>query len=60
MKNKNLLLAGGLIALAVIIYMRKNKKPSVVGSMSKTPPMDEGSMSNICGACSGANGENWN
>ncbi len=58
MKNKNLLLAGGLIALAVIIYMRKNKKPIVVGSMSKNPPTPEG-MSNSCGMC-GANGENWN
>lgn len=43
--NKNLLLATGLIALAVIVYMRKNKKPE---------------MSNACGACSGANGQNWN
>ena len=43
--NKNLLLATGLIALAVIVYMRKNKNAE---------------YSNSCGACSGANGENWN
>jgi hypothetical protein len=43
MKNKNLLLAGGLVALAVILYMRANKKPE---------------MSNACGMC-GANGESW-
>lgn len=53
--NKNLLLAGGLIALAVIIYMRKNKKPEIT---SVAPPKPE--MSNVCGACSGADGENWN
>lgn len=41
--NKNLLLATGLIALAVIVYMRKNKKPK---------------MSNACGMC-GADGESW-
>ena len=34
--NKNLLLATGLIALAVIVYVRKNKKPE---------------MSNACGLC---------
>lgn len=44
--NKNLLLATGLIALAVIVYMRKNKKPVVT---SVAPAKDE--MSNICGAC---------
>jgi hypothetical protein len=52
--NKNLLLATGLIALAVIVYVRKNKKPVTV----ITPAKPE--MSNSCGACSGANGENWN
>ncbi len=41
--NKNLLLATGLIVLAVIVYKRKNA-----------------GYSNSCGACSGANGENWN
>jgi hypothetical protein len=55
MKNKNLLLATGLIALAVIVYMRKNKKPEIT---SVAPPKEE--MSNSCGACSGADGENWN
>jgi hypothetical protein len=44
--NKNLLLATGLIALAVIVYMRKNKKPVVT---SVAPPKEE--MSNSCGAC---------
>lgn len=46
MKDKNLLLATGLIALAVIVYMRKNKKPVVT---SVAPPKKE--MSNVCGAC---------
>lgn len=55
MKDKNLLLAGGLIALAVIVYFRKNKKTEVT---NVAPPKEE--MSNSCGACSGANGENWN
>jgi hypothetical protein len=54
--NKNLLLAGGLIAIAVVIYMRKNKKPVQVTVVA--PPKTENS--NACGACSGANGENWN
>ena len=48
--NKNLLLAGGLIAVAVVIYMRKNKKPKTEIVTSKTPPMQEGS-SNACGMC---------
>ena len=52
--NKNLLLATGLIALAVIVYMRKNKKPEIT---SVAPPKTENS--NACGMC-GANGENWN
>jgi hypothetical protein len=58
MKNKNLLLAGGLIALAVIIYMRSNKKQFAVTvtKIAATTP----EMSNSCGACSGADGENWN
>ena len=46
MKNKNLLLATGLIAVAVIVYMRKNKKPATT---SVAPIKPE--MSNICGAC---------
>jgi hypothetical protein len=45
--NKNLLLAGGLIALAVIVYVRKNKKPVAVTIVA--PPKEE--MSNVCGAC---------
>ena len=57
MKNKNLLLATGLIALAVIVYMRKNKKPVAVTAKSIEPVKPE--MSNACGMC-GANGENWN
>ena len=52
--NKNLLLATGLIALAVIVYVRKNKKP-VVTNVAPVKP----EMSNACGMC-GANGENWN
>ena len=56
--NKNLLLAGGLIALAVVIYMRKNKKPKTETVASKAPPIPE-EQSNACGMC-GANGENWN
>ena len=57
MKNKNLLLATGLIAVAVIVYMRKNKKPVAVTVKSIEPVKPE--MSNSCGMC-GANGENWN
>ena len=45
--NKNLLLATGLIAVAVIIYMRKNKKPVQVTVVA--PPKAE--MSNSCGLC---------
>lgn len=65
--NKNLLLAGGLVALAVIIYMRKNKKPISAPLTSVAPPKEQGKTppmqeehSNSCGACSGADGENWN
>jgi hypothetical protein len=59
--NKNLLLASGLIAIAVIIYVRKNKKPINVAITSIAPPKEPtAENSNICGACSGANGENWN
>lgn len=54
--NKNLLLATGLIAVGVIIYMRINKKPVEVTVIA--PVKDE--TSNACGACSSANGENWN
>ena len=54
--NKNLLLATGLIAVGVIIYMRINKKPVEVTVVA--PPKAENS--NACGLCSGANGENWN
>ena len=57
MKNKNLLLAGGLVALSIILYMRANKKPISVAITSVAPPKQE--MSNACGMC-GANGENWN
>ena len=60
MKNKNLLLVAGLIAVAVVIYMRKNKKPINVAITSVAPPMPREEQSNACGACSGANGENWN
>lgn len=48
--NKNLLLAGGLIALAVVIYMRKNKKPKTETVTSKAPPIPE-EQSNACGLC---------
>lgn len=47
--NKNLLLAGGLIALAVIIYMRKNKKPIAVTVTKVAPPKED--PSNACGLC---------
>ena len=58
--NKNLLLATGLIAVAVIMYMRKNKKP-VQGTVVAPPiPAPTSGASNACGLCSGANGENWN
>lgn len=53
--NKNLLLASGLIALAVVLYVRKNKPTS----NTIAPPNIKDDSSNMCGACSGANGENW-